>query len=125
MPSVTIEVHEGTEPGDQTFVMRDFRNASDPTAVVDITGYAFKLIVKRELDDPDSACLFDLTGSIVTAADGTYKFTLTLAHTCMPAGDYIGQIRWWSGGAPGTEEQPTDAIDCTYRVIGRVRLNEP
>lgn len=125
MPSATIEVHEGTEPGDQIFVMRSFRNAESPSTVVDITGYVFKLIVKREYDDLDSAALFDLTGAIVTAANGTYKFTLTSAHTAMPAGDYIGQIRWWSGGAPGTEEQPTDAISVRYTVIGKVRLNEP
>ena len=125
MADITITVREGSAPGDLTFVLKDRRNEVDPLAEVDITGYAFKFIVKPTVDSDDDEAFFDLSGSIVTAADGEYKFTLNATHTFFLPGTYPGEIRWWSGGAPSTAEPPTDSLSVDYVVEPKIRQNEP
>lgn len=125
MADKVVTLREMSAPGDITFKLTDFRNEIDPDAKVDITGYAFKLVVKHNLDDPDTEVLFpELTGAIVTAADGTFKFTLTTAHTSMASGSYVGEIRWWATGA-ATGKRPTDAWSVDYVVQPAVRIAEP
>ena len=124
MADKLLVFRENSIPGDVTFALKDRRNEDDPRAVVDITGYVFKLIVKRNLEDADADAFFDLTGSIVSATDGTFKFVLTAAHTSFPPENYVGEIRWWTS-APGTEEPPLDSFSVSYSITGKVRRNEP
>jgi len=118
--SETISVRYNSSPI-ITRVLRDFRNEVDPEAVVDITGYGFRFVVKRDLEDTDAEAWFDLAGSIVTAAEGIYRFTLTPVHTCQCPGTWPGEIRWWSGGyVAGTS--PTDSVLIDYEVLESVTL---
>ena len=96
-----------------TRVLRKFRDQGAPDAVQDLTGYTIKLIVKNQISDIDARALFDLTASVVTAASGQYLFTFTTVHTCLPAGTYPGEIRWWSGS---TSIAPDDAIAVDFIV---------
>lgn len=120
-----IVVREGSDPGDVTFVLRDFRSEDGPNERVDITGYVFKLIVKRDLADKDADAFFDLTGAIVTALDGIFKFVLTREHTSFTPATYPAEIRWWKGGAPATAEPPTDSFSVDYTVEQKIRRDEP
>lgn len=110
--SDTITVRYNSSPV-ITRILRDSRNEVDSDAAVNISGYTIKLIVKQSMDTPDAQAWFDLAASIVTAADGSYRFTLTPAHTCLPVGTWYGEIRWWSGDAT---YPPTDAIQINYVV---------
>lgn len=116
MADKKIEVGYNTGPL-LTFQLTDFRNENNSSGIVDITGYSFKLRVKKNLTDPDSAILVSLNGSILVAASGTFTFQLTTAHTCLPPGKYVGQILWWSG-AVGTT--PTDSWTVEYNVADPV-----
>ena len=113
MADIQISVRQNTRPI-ITRVLRDFRNESNPVAVVNITGYALKLSVKREITDSDSDAVFDLSASIVTAASGTYRFTLTPEHTFLPAGTYPGEIRWWTDGT--ATNPPHDALSVDFII---------
>lgn len=116
MATKRIVVRQNTTATLLTFKLTTFRNEASPKTVVDITGYAFYLIVKPDADLADSRAFFDLAGSIVTAAEGTFRFTLTSAHTCLAPGTWPGEIRWFSGGAPATGTPPTDAWSVDYVV---------
>jgi hypothetical protein len=113
MADILLSVRQNTRPT-ITRVMRDFRNESNPNAVVNITGYALKLSVKRAITDADSDAVFDLSASIVTAASGTYRFTLTPEHTFLPTGVYPGEIRWWTDGT--TTNPPHDALSVDFEI---------
>jgi len=117
MADILLSVRQNTRPT-ITRVMRDFRNESNPGAVVNITGYALKLSVKREITDADTDAIFDLSASIVTAASGTYRFTLTPEHTFLPAGVYPGEIRWWTDGT--TTNPPHDALSVDFEIQASV-----
>ena len=117
MADIRLSVRQNTRPT-ITRVMRDFRNESNPNAVVNITGYALKLSVKRAITDADSDAVFDLSASIVTAASGTYRFTLTPEHTFLPAGVYPGEIRWWTDGT--TTNPPHDALSVDFEIQASV-----
>ena len=125
MADKAITVRYNSAPGAQTFVLTDFRNEDNPNLAVNITGFFFKLIVKRFTDDPDSEAFFELDGAIVTPLDGIFSFTFTAEHTTIPPDIYPGEIRWWSGGAPATGEPPTDALTVDYSVQQGVRADEP
>lgn len=125
MADKIITVREGSNPGDFTFVLPDRRNEDDLEEPIDITGFAFKLIVKRSLDDADSLAFFDLDGSVVSGTDGTFKFILTHEHTSMVPATYPAEIRWFSGGAPATGTPPTDSFSVDYVVEQKVRRDEP
>lgn len=113
MATEVITVGEKTRPTIKK-IWRDYRNEEDPTKALDITGYAFKLCVKRALTDPDSKAWFDLSGAIVTAASGIYKFDLTTEHTCIPPGTWPGEIRVWTDGT--TTNPPHDRISLDFVV---------
>jgi hypothetical protein len=112
MASETITVRYNSSPV-ITRILRDSRNEVDPDAAVNITGYTIKLIVKQSAELADSRAWFDLAASIVTAADGSYRFTMTPEHTSIPAGSWPGEIRWWSGS---TDNPPTDATQILFVV---------
>lgn len=99
-------------------ILKKFRDERSATVAQDITGYTIKLIVKNSIEDLDARALFDLSASLVTAAAGVYSLTFTTAHTCLPAGTYPGQIRWWSGG---TTVAPNDSIDVDFVVVEATR----
>lgn len=113
MAEEQIVVRQNSRP-QITKVLKDRRNEDDPFGAVNITGYTFKLIVKRAFTDADSSALFDLSGTIVTAASGIYRFTLTSEHTAFPPGVYFGEIRWWDGSV--SNNPPLDAIAVRYIV---------
>ena len=117
MADKTITVRENTS-FTLTLQLRTFRNESAPTAIQNIAGYAFRLVVKRDRDDADAIALVNLAGAIVTAASGTFSFTLTPAHTALASGTYPGEIRWWSSGT--VTDPPTDAWTADYVVARRL-----
>ena len=123
MADKTITLVANTAPV-LTYQLTTFRSAANPYALVDITGYTFKLMVKPTLAAPDAQAFFDLAGAIVTAASGIFSFTLTTAHTAFMPGTYPGQIRWWNS-TPGAAEPPDDAWSVDYIIQPAVRLVEP
>lgn len=60
---------------------------SDTAAVADITGWTFSFKVKRKARDADPS-LVTATTTIVDAANGEVKTTITAADLAMLAGDY-------------------------------------
>lgn len=96
-----------------TYQLTTFRNNYDPLVPVDITGYTFKLLVKRDRGDADSLAWVDISGTIVTAASGLFSFELSAAQTALAAGTWPGIIRWWSGS---TSLPPVDAWSVDYIV---------
>lgn len=117
MANESIRVVRMTAPV-QTRILKTSRDERTPTGAEDITGYTIKLIVKNSLEDADARALFDLAATLVTATAGVYKFTFTTAHTCLPAGTYPGQIRWWTSGSTVA---PADSIDVDFVVVDAVR----
>lgn len=111
--AANIRVRQNTRP-QQFFQLKDFRNPSDPNALIDITAYSFRLMVKRDLADADAQAFFDLAGVIAVALDGSVRFDLTAEHTAMPVGRYPGEIRWWSDAVE--TNPPTDAVRFSYIV---------
>ena len=85
-----------------TFGLVDFRDESNPSGVVDVTGYAFELVVREVATE---AVVFRLEGEIVDAAQGLFSFTLSPQHTNLPPKDYSAELRWW---AP--PDAPEDAL---------------
>lgn len=117
MAKESIRVIRMTQPV-ETRILKKFRDERSSTVGEDITGYTIKLIVKNALSDDDARALFDLAATIVTAGSGVYKLTFTTAHTCLPAGTYPGQIRWWTGGATVA---PNDSHDVDFVVVESAR----
>lgn len=112
-----IEVSELTAPVITRQLLK-FRDGTQETQPEDIGGYTLKLIVKNSLDLSDARAFFELDAVIVDSAQGTYSFTMTLAHTSMPAGTYPSEIRIWNGP---TSNPPLDAIPVDYTVLAAVR----
>lgn len=120
MADLTILVREKSRP---TVDFADNTAWKDKAGrVVDITGWTLKLAVKRLITDPDSQVLFDLAASIVTAAQGAYKFTLDLSHTAFPPGTYPAEIRVWTS-APGSNP-PNDSKTVDFVIESAVKLSE-
>ena len=111
-PPDRIEVVQGTKPV-LTYNLTNFRNTLSPNEVIDITGYAFELVVRKRT----GAEVWALNGTIVTAADGSFKFSLTHVQTFIPVGDYDAEIRWWAS-PPANRHNPDDAVVVPYIVKG-------
>ena len=111
---------ELTQPVVTRVLRQNARDASASSDPEDITGFVFKLTVKRSLDDPDSAALFTLDATIASAADGAYKFTFTLVHTSIPPDVYFGEIRYWKTGI-ATTAPPTDKIPIDFTIAKSVK----
>lgn len=132
-----ISINEGTRPV-VTKQLLDFRNDSmtvngetgkmPSQSPVDITGYTFELVIKRQpvgfrvqdgypqvYDSDTYATRYD--GTIVSATDGTFKFTLDDSITSC-YGEYPAEIRWWKSG-DSTSAEPTDRV-MTQVLINRV-----
>lgn len=113
-----IVVSEYSRPT-KTFVWTnsDEGTLQGPDNLVDITGYSFQLRVRRtpiENTGLGTKLLVDLAGTIVTAAEGTFKFDLTAAHTGLPPGSYPGELLTWTSGA--TTNPPHYQKAITYTV---------
>jgi hypothetical protein len=120
MAELTINVREKSRP---TVDFADVTAWKDKAGrVVDITGWTLKLVVKRLVTDPDSQVLFDLTGTIVTATEGAYRFTLDLSHTAFPPGTYPAEVRVWTA-APGSNP-PNDAKSVDFIIEPAIKLSE-
>jgi len=123
MSDKTIRVREATEVV-RTFILANADIGSDvnPDDPVDITAYAFLLRVRRSyLDadgDPQNLVEFTLAGAVVTAADGTFKFTLTTEHTTLVPGQYDAEILFWSSGT--VTDPPTGYWNTAYVVEERL-----
>lgn len=96
-----------------TFQLTTFRNAYDAFVPVDITGYTFKLLVKRDRADLDAVAWINRSGAIVDAETGLFSFELSAAETALAAGTWPGIIRWWAGS---TALPPEDAWSVDYIV---------
>lgn len=119
MADRTITVRRLTTPT-RTFVLTnsDLGDEEDPETVVDITNYVFKLLVKYDVtpgEFTDAQAAVDVTGSIVTAADGTFKFDLAVHQTNLPPGTWPGEIRFWNS-TPATGEPPDGVLTVDYIV---------
>ena len=117
LPSpASIEVGENTSP------VLDFQMFDAYGAEVDITGDAFQLTVRfLDLVYPDDTVTrqsWELAGTIVTAASGTFGFTLTTEHTTLVAGSYPCEIAWWSSGV--TTEPPRERFAGTFKIVERL-----
>ena len=121
MADKSVSVRENTS-FDWTLQLLKFRDESQPSAIQSVAGYAFRFRVWQVSFDDDGdevfTTLFTVTGAIVTAASGTFKFALTPDHTCLPPGTYDGEVVWWSSGTP-TTDVPTDSWSVEYEVVSR------
>lgn len=115
----TISVVENTRPKERRILRQDVRDQSAGSERVDITGYVFKLIVKSNVDLPDSRAFFDLAATLFDAVNGVYDFDFTIAHTGLAPRSYPGEIRYWDDG--DETKQPTDRILINYVVEGAVQ----
>jgi hypothetical protein len=112
MADKTIKVQQRTKLTIQ-FQLTTFRDEYDPFAVVDITGYTFKLLVKRDPGDADSLAWVNLTGTIEDATSGLFSFELSAAATSLAPGTWPGILRWWDGSVL---LPPVDAWSVDYTV---------
>jgi len=120
MSDETIKVRYNSAPTIKR-VMKDARNEADPEAVLDISAYDIKLIVKQDVELPDSRAWFDVDASVTDGLNGEYEFALTAAQTCNCPGTWPGEIRWWAAGyVAGTP--PTDAISVDFVIDDVVDL---
>lgn len=93
---------------------RKFQKLDDLGAVLNLTGYVIKLIVKPFLSNedgvlPDSRAWVDVAATITRATSGKYEFNLTAAETALPAGRHPAEVRFWRPpDAPTTA--PADAL---------------
>lgn len=113
MPHTNIVVRQLSRPAVR-FQLLNFRDPSDRTTPIDVTGYLFKLMVKNTLDLEDARAFFDLSATIVTATLGLVQFQLSIAHTGLPVKTYPGEIRWYSDGV--ATNPPTDAVPINFIV---------
>lgn len=123
MADETITVTEGTSPV-ETLVLRDFRNQEDPNEPVSTALKTLRLIVKRRIDDPDSAAFFDITATLPLGT-GLYRFTFTPAETSQLPDTYPGQIRIFNTLTPAVGATPDDSRSVDFVVLARVRSTEP
>jgi hypothetical protein len=103
-PPQSIQVVQFTKPV-LKYTLLDFHNSIAPETVIDITGYEFELVVRKRTGEK----VWALDGAIVSATAGSFSFTLTSAHTNLPAGDYDAEIRWWDT-PPASRGGPDDAV---------------
>ena len=62
---------------------------------VDITGDTFRLTVATRPDPPDNSFqVFQLTGSILVAASGTFQFTPNTTQADQNPGTYYYDVQW-------------------------------
>lgn len=122
MADETIRVVQGSSPV-ETLTLKDFRNQTDPEALVDVSAKTFKLIVKRNVDDIDASAFFDLTATL-PGGDGEYRLTFTAEHTSLVPNIYPGEIRIFNTLTPSSGQAPDDVRTVDYIVDARVRRQE-
>ena len=84
----------------------DFLDGADVSSVV-------KLMVKRDLDLPDTEAFFDLEAVLALDADGALTVTLnfTPAETALPEGTWPGALRIWKDGDDTHEPDDSEAVE--------------
>ena len=107
-PGMMIDLMQGTQPT----IVYEFKDRAGDTLV--ITGKTIKLAVKRDIEDLDSAKLFDLQGTVTSGPSGLVSFAFTGVHTGL-AGTYVGELRRWASGS-STNRLPEDAYDVSFNV---------
>lgn len=114
MADKTIRLQWGTSL-ELTYQLFQTRNEAAVNALItdDISGWTFKLLVKRSKADADSLAWVDVTGSVVSNTDKTFKFVLDGRHTTIPPGTWPAQILWWSGA---TTNPPKDGWSVDYTI---------
>jgi hypothetical protein len=109
----TVRVREKSRP--RIFFQLFPRDPRLSAVPIDVTGFALRFIVKRDLEDSDANALFDTLATIDgLATSGTFRVDLTLEHTGLVPGRYPGEIRWWDDGVQ--TKPPTDAETVSYVV---------
>lgn len=95
--SKTLTIREGAV---QAF---DFQLLDAYGTYVNIAGYLFELACRfvdfRRDDKTVARQSWTITGSIVTAADGKFRFTFTTTQSQIPPGQYPCEMKVWTGGA--------------------------
>lgn len=62
---------------------------------IDITGWEFELTIRAQRDEPDTtAVLLTVTGTIISAVAGTYRYVLTDTQTLALAATG-NRLYWW------------------------------
>jgi hypothetical protein len=111
VPNVVVSQH--TAPT-QAFVLQDERG--NP---VDLTGKTVKLVVKRDIEDPDSLILFDLAAT--PDADqvnntGLYTLAFDFNKTSFPANIYPAALRVWPSA---TTSNPPERVEASSYTVER------
>lgn len=127
MADKQVTVRVNTNPSIR-FQLTSFRNEDAPDTPVNITGYAFRFRARQVAQTPSASIpggydtvnieLFDVSGTIVTAASGIFRFDLTETETTFAPGTYVAEIVWWSGGV--VTENPTDAWSVDYTIVAKL-----
>ncbi len=101
-------------------VWRKYNDERDPTGAADITGWAIKLRVKRDLDDDDSLELVNLSATLgIDDANGVYDLQFSSALTAN-VGEFPGELLAWEDGV--TTSVPHHRIPVTFEVVPAVDL---
>lgn len=89
---------------------------------VDITGYLFELTCRfvdfRRDDKTVARVTWTITGSVVTATEGKFRFTFSTTQSTIPPGQYAGEMKVWTGGA--VTDEPDAAEAYLIRVQDRL-----
>ena len=88
--------------------------------VADVSGDVVRFMVKRNLDDPDSAEMLaqpnGVTADVATrGASGYADFTLSETVTDIPEGTYVGGAKWEPNGG-GNYVLDQLPVECEERV---------
>lgn len=130
--TLIITVQRLTKAADQDFQLLTFWDQINPTNPADVTGWLIKLIVKpfrffvdrsavRTSEVTDAEAYFDLAADVTVApTNGEYTFHFTTIHTCLPAGTYPGQIRWWTAGVQ--VDSPDNGFPVSYVVTDSIPI---
>lgn len=85
-------------------------------AAVNITGWSFRLTVKREQNDSDADAIINVLGSIVSAAGGTATIPITAADTATETvGPYYYDILALDGAGKRQSSQ-TGIFDLVQEI---------
>jgi hypothetical protein len=117
------------------FILQTFWDERAPQGIVDVTPWAFQMMVKRNEDDPDDFAVFDLfenappmfpaTTGIPIRFFGQFGFTIGPVQNDIAPGNYFGEIRGWDGVAVPGADPPTVKMPFTFRVLQTLDLVYP
>ena len=92
---------------------------------VNIAGYLFELTCRfvdfRRDDKTVARDSWTLTGAIVSASEGKFRFSFTTLESTIPPGRYPCEMKVWTGGA--VTDEP-DAAEV-YSLLVQERMESP